>query len=74
VKAETIDHAARSLPPREAKAAVLHLLGEIGFDPVDSGDWTMPGDSSSMPACSRDLQVMARRRALAEADRIPLAE
>src|SRR6266478_5955990 len=59
----------------EAKAPVLRLVDEIGFDPVDGGDldnsWRQqPG----APAYCRDLEVAALRRALAEADRSRIAE
>jgi hypothetical protein len=54
----------------EAKATVLRLVDELGFDPVDAGDldnsWRQqPG----APAYCRDLDAAALRRALAEADR-----
>jgi predicted dinucleotide-binding enzyme len=59
----------------EAKSAVLRLVDELGFDPVDAGDldgsWRQqPG----APAYCRDLEVAALRRALAEADRSRIAE
>src|SRR5262245_8464731 len=59
----------------EAKAPVLRLIDELGFDPVDAGDldnsWRQqPGT----PAYCRDLEVAALRRALAEADRSRIAE
>jgi predicted dinucleotide-binding enzyme len=59
----------------EAKSAVLRLVDEIGFDPVDAGDlassWRQqPG----APAYCRDLEVAPLRRALAEADRSRIAE
>jgi 8-hydroxy-5-deazaflavin:NADPH oxidoreductase len=52
-----------------AKAAVLRLVDDLGFDPVDGGDldesWRQqPGT----PAYCRDLEAAALRRALAEAD------
>ena len=54
----------------DAKAAVLLLVDDLGFDPVDAGDlddsWRQqPGT----PAYCRDLEAPALRRALAEADR-----
>jgi predicted dinucleotide-binding enzyme len=59
----------------DAKAAVLRLVDDLGFDPVDGGDldssWRQqPGT----PAYCRDLEVAALRRALAEADRTRIAE
>ena len=59
----------------DAKAAVLRLVDDLGFDPVDDGDldnsWRQqPGT----PAYCRDLDAAALRRALAEADRSRIAE
>src|SRR5213083_933370 len=59
----------------DAKTAVLRLVDDLGFDPVDGGDlnnsWRQqPGT----PAYCRDLGVAALRRALAEADRSRIAE
>jgi predicted dinucleotide-binding enzyme len=59
----------------DAKAAVLRLIDDLGFDPVDGGDldnsWRQqPGT----PAYCRDLEADALRRALAEADRSRIAE
>ena len=59
----------------DAKAAVLRLIDDLGFDPVDGGDldnsWRQqPGT----PAYCRDLEAAALRRALAEADRSRIAE
>ncbi len=59
----------------DAKAAVLRLVDDLGFDPVDGGDldnsWRQqPGT----PAYCRDLEAAALRRALAEADRRRIAE
>jgi len=59
----------------DAKAAVLRLVDDLGFDPVDAGDlegsWRQqPGT----PAYCRDLEAVALRRALAEADRGRIAE
>jgi len=59
----------------EAKATVLQLVDELGFDPVDAGDlddsWRQqPGT----PAYCHDLEAAALRRALAEADRSRIAE
>ena len=59
----------------DAKAAVLRLVDDLGFDPVDGGDldnsWRQqPGT----PAYCRDLEAGALRLALAEADRSRIAE
>jgi predicted dinucleotide-binding enzyme len=59
----------------DAKATVLRLVDDLGFDPVDAGDldnsWRQqPGT----PAYCRDLEAAALRRALAEADRSRIAE
>src|SRR3989475_11999603 len=59
----------------DAKAAVLRLVDDLGFDPVDGGDldnsWRQqPGT----PAYCRDLEAAALRRALAQADRSRIAE
>jgi 8-hydroxy-5-deazaflavin:NADPH oxidoreductase len=59
----------------EAKALVLGLVDDLGFDPVDGGDlddsWRLqPGT----PAYCRDLEVAAIRHALAEAHRSRIAE
>lgn len=61
--------------PSDAKATVLRLVDDLGFDPVDVGDldnsWRQqPGT----PAYCRDLEAAALRRALAEADRNRIAE
>jgi predicted dinucleotide-binding enzyme len=61
--------------PPDAKAALLRLVDDLGFDPVDGGDldnsWRQqPGT----PAYCRDLEAAALRRALAEADRSRIAE
>jgi predicted dinucleotide-binding enzyme len=60
--------------PLEARAAVLRLVDELGFDPVDGGrmddSWRQqPGT----PAYCRDLEAAALRRALAAADRSKIA-
>ena len=59
----------------DAKAAVLRLVDELGFDPVDAGDlgnsWRQ---QTGTPAYCRDLEADALRRALAEADRSRVAE
>jgi len=59
----------------DAKATVLRLVDDLGFDPVDGGDldnsWRQqPGT----PAYCKDLEAAALRRALAEADRSRIAE
>src|SRR5204863_2507072 len=59
----------------DAKAAVLRLVDDLGFDPVDGGvlddTWRQqPGT----PAYCRDLEAAALRRALDEADRSRIAE
>ena len=59
----------------DAKATVLRLVDDLGFDPVDGGDldnsWRQqPGT----PAYCQDLEAAALRRALAEADRDRIAE
>jgi 8-hydroxy-5-deazaflavin:NADPH oxidoreductase len=59
----------------DAKAAVLRLVNDLGFDPLDGGDldnsWRQqPGT----PAYCRDLGADALRRALAEADRSRIAD
>jgi predicted dinucleotide-binding enzyme len=59
----------------DAKEAVLRLVDDLGFDPVDVGDldnsWRQqPGT----PAYCRDLEAPALRRALAEADRTRISE
>src|SRR5438477_7119872 len=59
----------------DAKAAVLRLLDDLGFDSVDGGGL---GDSwrqqPGTPAYCRDLEATALRHALAEADRRRIAE
>ena len=59
----------------DAKAAVLRLVDDLGFDPVDGGDldnsWRQqPGT----PAYCQDLEAAALRRALTKADRSRIAE
>ena len=59
----------------DAKAAVLRLVEDLGFDPVDGGDldnsWRQqPGT----PAYCQDLETAALRRALTEADRSRIAD
>jgi predicted dinucleotide-binding enzyme len=59
----------------DAKAAVLRLVDDLGFDPVDGGDldnsWRQqPGT----PAYCQDLEAAALRRALNQADRSRISE
>jgi len=59
----------------DAKASVLRLVDDLGFDPVEGGDldnsWRQqPGT----PAYCRDLEAAALRRALAQADQSRIAE
>ena len=59
----------------DAKAKVLRLVDDLGFDPVDGGDldnsWRQqPGT----PAYCRDVAADALLRALAEADRNRIAD
>jgi len=59
----------------DARATVLRLVDDLGFDPVDGGDlddsWRQqPGT----PAYCQDLGAGALRGALAEADRSRIAE
>jgi 8-hydroxy-5-deazaflavin:NADPH oxidoreductase len=59
----------------DAKAVVFRLVDDLGFDPIDGGvldnSWRQqPGT----PAYCRDLEAVALRRALAEADRSRIAE
>jgi hypothetical protein len=61
--------------PPDAKAVVLRLVDDLGFDPVDGGglddSWRQqPGT----PAYCQDLGAAALRCALAEADRSRIAE
>ena len=59
----------------DAKAAVLRLVDEIGFDPVDGGDldnsWRQ---QTGTPAYCRDLEAAPLRLALSEAERSRIAE
>src|SRR5262245_3766338 len=59
----------------DAKAIVLHLVDELGFDPVDTGDlansWRQ---QAGTPAYCRDLEAAALERALAEAEHSRIAE
>ena len=59
----------------DAKAAVLRLVDDLGFDPVDAGalddSWRQ---QTGTPAYCQDLEVADLRRALAEADHNRIAE
>ena len=59
----------------DAKAAVLRLIDDLGFDPVDGGglddSWRQ---QTGTPAYCQDLEVAALRRALAEADHSRISE
>ena len=59
----------------DARAAVLRLVDDLGFDPIDVGDldnsWRQ---QAGTPAYCKDLEAAALRRALAEADRSRVAE
>ena len=59
----------------DAKALVLRLVDDLGFDPVDAGDldnsWRQ---QTGTPAYCQDLEAAALRRALAEADRPRIAD
>jgi len=59
----------------DAKAAVLRLVDDLGFDPVDGGDldnsWRQ---QTGTPAYCQDLEAAALRRALAEADRSRISD
>jgi predicted dinucleotide-binding enzyme len=59
----------------EAKAAVLHLIDDLGFDPIDGGNlddsWRQ---QTGTPAYCQDLEAAALRRALGDADRSRIAE
>jgi len=59
----------------DARAVVLRLVDDLGFDPVDGGDldnsWRQ---GTGTPAYCRDLDAAALRRALAAADRSRVAQ
>jgi len=61
--------------PPDARAAVLRLVDDLGFDPVDAGglddSWRQ---QTGTPAYCQDLEAPALRRSLAEADRNRIAE
>jgi predicted dinucleotide-binding enzyme len=59
----------------DARATVLRLVDELGFEPVDAGDLDDSfRQGTGAPAYCRDLDAPALRRALAEADRSRVAE
>ena len=59
----------------DAKSAVLRLVDDLGFDPIDGGvlddSWRQ---QTGTPAYCRDLEAAALRRALAEPDQGRVAE
>ena len=61
--------------PPDARAAVLRLVDDLGFDPVDAGNldncWRQ---QTGTPAYCKDLEVAELRRALAEAVRSRIGE
>jgi predicted dinucleotide-binding enzyme len=59
----------------DARAAVLRLVDDLGFDPVDNGDLANSfRQQTGTPAYCRDLEAAVLRHALAEADRSRIAE
>jgi hypothetical protein len=59
----------------DARAVVLRLVDDLGFDPVDNGDLANSfRQQTGTPAYCKDLDAAALRRALAEADRSRVAE
>ncbi len=61
--------------PPEARAMVLRLVDDLGFDPVDAGEldnsWRQ---QTGTPAYCKDLEVVALRRTLDEAQRSRIGE
>jgi len=61
--------------PLDARTAVLRLVDDLGFDPVDAGNldnsWRQ---QTGTPAYCKDLEVADLRRALAEAVRSRIRE
>lgn len=59
----------------DARAVVLRLVDDLGFDPVDAGDldnsWRQ---QTGTPAYYQDLEAAALQRTLAEADRTRITE
>jgi len=53
----------------DAKATVLRLIDDLGFDPWTVVIWTTPGGSSPERRLTAGIRSRALRRALAEADR-----
>ena len=61
--------------PMDARAVVLRLVDDLGFDPVVGGDLDQSWrQQTGTPAYCRDLDAAALRRALTEADRSRIAE
>jgi predicted dinucleotide-binding enzyme len=59
----------------DARALVLRLVDDLGFDPVDGGNLDNSfRQGTGTPAYCKDLDAAALRRALAEADRSRVAE
>ncbi len=59
----------------DARATVLRLVDDLGFDPVDGGDLAESfRQQTGTPAYCKDLDAAALRRALAEADRSRIDE
>jgi predicted dinucleotide-binding enzyme len=59
----------------DARAIVLGLVDELGFDPVDAGELDSSfRQGTGAPAYCKDLDAPALRRALAEAERGRVAE
>lgn len=59
----------------EAKAAVLRLIDDLGFDPVDGGEMSKSWQQQpGTPAYCHDLETPALKRALTQADETRIAE
>jgi predicted dinucleotide-binding enzyme len=59
----------------DARATVLRLVDDLGFDPVDGGELAQSWrQGTGTPAYCRDLDAVALRSALAEADPNRVAE
>jgi predicted dinucleotide-binding enzyme len=60
---------------QDARATVLRLVDDLGFDPIDAGDLTEAWrQATGTPAYCKDLDAAAMRRALARAERSRVAE